>query len=242
MLVVDLNDSLFCNVSQFTQSLDTVICSSEDSLLVCTDQRFLGVIAMSAKTPNQSAPPSATTPLRKCIRCGAKAVKPRTGVGRTTRYRTMPTLAIPEDVAIPACGRCQSEYLDDPTSDSIAPKLQQAYLQSLRTRARVAIDILAKHISQRRLEQVLGLSQGYLSRIRAGAGNPSPELVSHLALLCQDPPTRLIELERFWALPDEEWPPMPQPPSRRSLTAKRAKARPDRPAASQSQGSSSVAG
>ncbi len=137
----------------------------------------------------------------------------------------MPAMAIPDDVAIPACGRCQSEYLDEQTSEAIAPRLQEAYLQSLRTRARVAIDILSKHISQRRLEQLLGLSQGYLSRIRAGAGNPSPELVGHLGILCQDPATRLDELVRFWALPDEEWPPLTAPRSRPSIAAQRAQAR-----------------
>ena len=48
---------------------------------------------------------------------------------------------------------------------------------------------------------LLGLSQGYLSRLRSGGGNPSPELVSNLALLAQDPKTRLSELERYWAEP-----------------------------------------
>ena len=59
---------------------------------------------------------STVTPLRRCIRCGAKAVKPRKGSGRTTNYRTMPCMPIPEDLLIAACGRCQSEYLDEETS------------------------------------------------------------------------------------------------------------------------------
>ncbi len=147
---------------------------------------------------------------RRCVRCGARSVKPRGGPGRTTQYRNMPAMAIPDDVAIPTCGRCKSEFIDEHTSETIAPRLQQAYLEALRTRARIAIDLLSKHISQRRLEQLLGLSQGYLSRMRAGTGNPSPELVSHLATLCQDPATRLADLERFWALPDREWAPLHQ--------------------------------
>jgi len=56
------------------------------------------------------------------------------------------------------------------------------------------------HISQRRLELLIGQSQGYLSRLRIGAGNPSAELVSHLAMLAHDPKTRLAELERYWAV------------------------------------------
>lgn len=150
-------------------------------------------------------------------------MKPRVGPGRTTRYRTMPALAIPDDLPIPACGRCQSEYLDEDSALAIQPRLQQAYLAALHVRLRLAVDVLSQHMSQRRLEQLLGLSQGYLSRLRAGAGNPSPELVSHLALLAQDPATRLLELERFWALPDDNWlESQPRPP------AKRTRIRPDR--------------
>ena len=71
----------------------------------------------------------------------------------------MPTLAIPEDVAIPACGRCQSNYLDEESALAIQPRLQTAYLLALRiVRTRLAIDVLSQHISQRRLEQLLGLS------------------------------------------------------------------------------------
>ena len=156
------------------------------------------------------------TPLRRCIRCGAKAVKPRKGSGRTTNYRTMPCMPIPEDLLIAACGRCQSEYLDAQTSTTLGPQLQEVYLACLRTRVRSAIDILSRHVSQRRLERMMGMSQGYFSRLRAGAGNPSPELVGSLALLCQNPPERLKELANFWALPDEAWPPLPLPSTRRS--------------------------
>ena len=159
---------------------------------------------------------STGTPLRRCIRCGAKAVKPRNGSGRTTNYRTMPCMPIPEDLLIAACGRCQSEYLDAQTSTTLGPQLQEVYLACLRTRVRIAIDILSRHVSQRRLERMMGMSQGYFSRLRAGARNPSPELVGSLALLCQNPPERLKELANFWALPDEAWPPLPLPSTRRS--------------------------
>ena len=141
-----------------------------------------------------------------CCRCGAKAVKPRSGKGRTTRYRVMPSLPIPEDVVIPACGKCGSEYLDEETITRLGPVLREVYLAALQSRARTAIDTLApQYISQRKLECLLGLSQGYLSRLRAGDGNPSPYLVCHLALLCHDPEMRLSELDRFWSVSDESW-------------------------------------
>lgn len=153
----------------------------------------------------------------KCLRCGAKSVKPRTGCGRTTRFRTMQTMPIPVELLIPACGVCKSEYIDEATSAALAPHFQEAFLTELRIRARVAIDILVHHISLRKLEQLLGLSQGYLCRVRA-IGSNSPELVAHLALLCQDPPVRLLELERFWALPAEGWPPPAKPATRTALS------------------------
>ena len=103
-----------------------------------------------------------------------------------------------------------------PRTDS--QRTKEAFLTDLRTRVRVAIDILSHHISQRQLEELLGLSQGYLSRLRACASNPSAELVAHLAMLCQDPPTRLLELERFWDLPAEEWPPPAKPATRTALS------------------------
>jgi hypothetical protein len=70
-----------------------------------------------------------------------------------------------------------------PRTDS--QRTKEAFLTDLRTRARVAVDILSHHISQRRLEHLLGLSQGYLSRLRArrvesecGAGRESGDALS----------------------------------------------------------------
>ena len=81
------------------------------------------------------------------------------------------------------------------------------YLETLRGLASRAIRRLSKHISQRKLELRLGLSQGYLCRIAAGAGNPSPALVALLHLLVRDPVIRLAEIEHDWSqatLPDSE--------------------------------------
>ncbi|HRI51767.1 MAG TPA: hypothetical protein PLW65_16430 [Pseudomonadota bacterium] len=136
------------------------------------------------------------------MKCGGKTVRKRMRPGRTIRYRNMNALAVPEDIPIPTCSRCHAEYIDAETAAALEEALRAAYRRALQQRARQAIDIVTSHISQRRLELLLGLSQGYLSRLRAGAGNPSPELVSHLALIAHDPAARLQELERYWAHPD----------------------------------------
>lgn len=136
-----------------------------------------------------------------CKQCGARAMRPRARPGRTTRYRNMAALAIPDDFPIPTCSRCRTEQLDAETRAALATVLHEEYRSALRIRVRRAIDTLSQHISQRRLEMLLGLSQGYLSRLRSGAGNPSPELVSNLVLIAKDPKVRLLELERYWAEP-----------------------------------------
>ena len=41
--------------------------------------------------------------------------------------------------------------------------------------------------SLRKLERLLGVSQGYLSKLRAGTNNPSPELTLLLGLLASNP-------------------------------------------------------
>jgi len=156
----------------------------------------------------------------RCMHCGAKSVCPRKGAGRTIPYRTMPALELPADLRIPSCGRCTRLFLDRMDKETLSKVLQERYRASLHNRIRIAIDTLSQHISQRKLECLIGISQGYLSRLRAGDGNPSPELVGHLALLCQDPKTRLVELERFWCLPDDSWLPLQTPeslPKRRSI-------------------------
>jgi len=90
-------------------------------------------------------------------------------------------LSSQSDVAIPVLDHLEqaerkNEFFDEKVRAVLAPSLQLVDLKSLRIRIRIAIDILSEHISQQRLEGALGLSQGYLSRLRAGTGNPSPAL------------------------------------------------------------------
>ena len=55
-----------------------------------------------------------------------------------------------------------------------------------------------KAISQRRLELLLGLSQGYLSRLAAGDGAPSAHLALLLALLANFSPDSLDAVRQVW--------------------------------------------
>ena len=148
-----------------------------------------------------------TSEPHRCLRCGTKTVRPRTGQGRKTSFRVFPSLPIPNALPIPTCARCLSEYTDLATEADLTRELELVYLETLRGLASRAIRRLSNHISQRKLELRLGLSQGYLCRIAAGAGNPSPALVALLHLLVRDPVARLTEVEHDWSqttLPDSE--------------------------------------
>ena len=126
-------------------------------------------------------------------------MRPRAGQGRKTSFRVLSSLPIPDDLRIPTCSRCLSQYTDLATEADLARELESVYLETLRGLASRAVRRLSQHISQRKLELRLGLSQGYLSRIAAGAGNPSPSLVALLHLLVRDPAARLIEVEHDWS-------------------------------------------
>ena len=94
------------------------------------------------------------TPSTKCLKCGAKAVRPTRRAGRTMRYRNIAALPIPADF---------------PTAN----------------------------ISQRRLETLIGVSQGYLSGIKSGNRQPSSAFVALLYLAAQ--PGATVGLERFFS-------------------------------------------
>lgn len=114
---------------------------------------------------------------RSCSHCGAQhAVRLRKRPGRTIPYRTLPALPLPEDVAIPSCSRCKAEVLDQPAREALDPLLTRLYAAELQRRIQNAIAVLSAVVSQRWLEHRLGLSAGYLSRLKAGAGTPSPAL------------------------------------------------------------------
>ena len=86
--------------------------------------------------------------------------------------------------------------------------LAAVYLDALATLAKESIRKLTERdaetkmrfISQRQLELVLGLSQGYLSRLLSGRGKPSTPLVLLLGLLSLSPERNLREVRRFWLL------------------------------------------
>ena len=107
---------------------------------------------------------------------------------------------MPADLRLPTCRRCKYEPLGLDTLPS--ELLASLYRDNLQKRVVVAIGRLQGFKSQRRAELLLNLSQGYLSRLKAGAGVPGAPLVSLLALLAAHPQL-LSELEDYWTMPPD---------------------------------------
>ncbi len=138
---------------------------------------------------------------RLCLRCGRNGVRNHARPGRTIYYRSLSAFPVPSDFLIPTCRYCHAEYPDGEILTALDKALALPYVRELQRRTKDAVWEVCRYISQRRLELLLGLSQGYLSRLCAGAGRPSAPLVSLLMLLAHDPPTRLVELDRFASEP-----------------------------------------
>jgi hypothetical protein len=135
----------------------------------------------------------------RCPHCRAKAVRGRPGAGRTTVYKTLPCLPLPSELLIPTCSRCRTLFL--PTNQKTGALLHLLYVAELRQRTQLAISTLRDVRSLRKLERLLGVSQGYLSKLRAGTSTPSPELTLLLGLLASNPKPLLRRADAFWALP-----------------------------------------
>jgi hypothetical protein len=135
----------------------------------------------------------------RCPHFRAKAVRGRPGAGRTTVYKTLPCLPLPSERLIPTCSRCRTLFL--PTNQKTGALLHLLYVAELRQRTQLAISTLRDVRSLRKLERLLGVSQGYLSKLRVGTSNPSPELTLLLGLLASSPKPMLRRADTFWALP-----------------------------------------
>ena len=141
---------------------------------------------------------------RRCHECGVGHVQLLARPGRLTQHRNMANLAVPANLEIPTCDHCGAEWFDAATAKRVDAALESIYREELRQRVRKAIAVISACISQQRVEGLLGLSQGYLSKLKAGDRDPSPELVSELALLARDPRGRVRELLDYWGHTEDE--------------------------------------
>lgn len=134
----------------------------------------------------------------RCRACELGTVQLLARAGRTERYKTIENLPIPPDLHIPTCDHCGAEWNRPEDALRVDRALQAVYRKELTRRAIAAIDRLVQVRRAGEIEHILGLSQGYLSRIRSGAKVPAPDMVLELGLLALAPESRLREAEDFW--------------------------------------------
>jgi DNA-binding transcriptional regulator YiaG len=129
-----------------------------------------------------------------CADCGVGKIRPATRAGRTSRYKTL-VLEVPADLSIPTCDNCGAEWIDPGTAAALDDALESAFEVAAHAQVEALLNELASEVTQRRMEAVLGLSQGYLSKLRSGTSTPSAMLLACLKLLARDPANRIQELE-----------------------------------------------
>ena len=132
---------------------------------------------------------------KRCYECGGSVVL-KTGEGRTMAYRNIPALEIPSTLAIPTCAACGEEFYNEELTEELEQALSKRYAEEVHRRVVEALDTLAPEVSQQSLENILGLSQGYLSKVRKK--KTSPMIASLLLLLADDPQKNVKRLEDAW--------------------------------------------
>jgi hypothetical protein len=135
--------------------------------------------------------------IRRCHVCGKGQLRPVAKAGRRTHYKNL-ELEIPADIKIPTCDNCGSQGFDRQTAVALDDGLEKGYREVLRKLWDVAIAKIQKKTSMRRVEQLLGLSEGYLSKVSNGRSDPSAELVAHLMSFANDVVGRTREVESMW--------------------------------------------
>ena len=114
------------------------------------------------------------------------------------RYKTLPKLAVPAELMIPTCDNCGSEWMNDSIAAEIDKAMEPVYECALNAMARRAIHTIAGSVSQSELERALGLSAGYISKLKNEERDPSPEIVARLATIARNPKKRIREILDVW--------------------------------------------
>lgn len=134
-----------------------------------------------------------------CPACEAGHLRPTAKAGRRMPVRQIPDLEIPRDLPVPTCDACHAEILGDKDLARLGAAMEAEFKRALGVKAEVAIRDLGGVINQRELERLIGVSAGYVSKVKNGQTEPSGPLTALLMLLARDT-RRIAELRDAWSI------------------------------------------
>ncbi|HYO65107.1 MAG TPA: hypothetical protein VEU33_03410, partial [Archangium sp.] len=113
----------------------------------------------------------------------------------------IPDLELPADLELPTCSACGQQWLDADASRRLDVAMEESYRAELIRKAEKSIEALRKHLPQRDLERLLGVSSGWLSKVKNGKETSAP--MAALLMLLAEQPHRVESLRRLWAVHPE---------------------------------------
>ena len=109
-----------------------------------------------------------------CFTCGEGTLALRDMQGHAVRYRDLVKVTIAESFVVPGCNRCSEMLLDGPQTRRLGEILQVAHTAERQRQMQEAVSqfISSRGTTQGIAERLLGLSQGYLSKLLYGERVP----------------------------------------------------------------------
>ena len=133
---------------------------------------------------------------RVCPVCDEGTVESRNLRGVSVPFRDEPAVLIDEDLLVPQCDTCGEMLLNDRVAAVYDHVLQRLYERQRINQQKREIEraLSALRVNQSELEALLGVSQGYVSKLLRGEKVTSATTVRFLHVLSSDPPMAVRSL------------------------------------------------
>ncbi len=132
---------------------------------------------------------------RRCVACGTGKLEPTNVCGMAFSYRDERALVADASLILPVCTCCGETRLDAEQTDALDAVLERAYVRKRHADAATIIGrLLETGLSQVDVERVLGLSRGYISKVRRGERTVSGSTLRELVMLAAYPRENLRAL------------------------------------------------
>ncbi len=130
--------------------------------------------------------------------CGGE-IRPTNIRGERWPYRDAVDLLIDEDLFMPVCAACGEMMLDEGDSKRLDEVLQRAYEEHRHKATEQLIVCITRdfNITQGEIEQILGMSTGYISKVKRREKMLSAQAFRTLFMLSEEPYTMVSTYARI---------------------------------------------